>query len=55
MSTEDSNLFKELIKKKNNSFTKEKIFQIISLKDKPPHKTLIPFFSLSNVQENIII
>ena len=43
MSTEDSNLFKEAMKKEVNSFIEEKIFQIIPLKDKSSYKLLIIF------------
>ena len=54
MSTEDSDLFKEAMKKEVNSFIEKKIFQIIPLKDKPSHKSLIPFVWSFKQKRNII-
>ena len=43
MKADDSIQFKEAMSKEIGSFKKEKTFTLISLKDKPSNRSLIPF------------
>ena len=51
---EDADDFREAIGKEVDNFKETKIFELVQLEKKPPHKSLIPSVQLFKQKQNLI-